>query len=299
MGNDRTYRIGVVGTFGGWSSEKLADAVARRTGYRLLIDLKDVRADLTEGKVWFNDVDLSTLDALLIKKVGARYSPHLLDRLEILRYLHGRGVKMFSDPARIMRVLDRLSCTVTMKLADIPMPPTVITEDVQGATAAVEAFGEAVFKPLYSTKARGMVVMRKGPGLREEIERFKEENQILYIQQKIDHRGQDLGITFLGGKYLTTYARCQSDASIWNTTTPNGGKYKPCHPREEIISLAQKAQAPFGLDFTCVDVALTREGPMVFEVSAFGGFRGVETAAGIDVAGLMVDYALKRLQRIP
>ena len=60
-----------------------------------------------------------------------------------------------------------------------------------------------------------------------------------------------------------------------------------------MIALAQKAQALFGLDFTCVDVALTKAGPMVFEVSAFGGFRGIHTARGIDVADLYVAHVLK------
>ena len=46
---------------------------------------------------------------------------------------------------------------------------------------------------------------------------------------------------------------------------------------------------------TCVDVAETDDGPMVFEVSAFGGFRGLKEANSIDAAGLYVDYVLDRV----
>jgi ribosomal protein S6--L-glutamate ligase len=287
-------KIGVVGTPDGWSSEKLADTVAEMTGYRLLIDMGKVCLNLDEGTAWYKDTDLSQLDALIIKKVGARYSPDLLDRLEILRFLHEKNLKMFSPPLNIMRVLDRLSCTITLQANDIPMPPTTITEDVDAAVKTVEKYQEAVFKPLYTSKARGMIVIKSGPVTRKEVENFKRSNSILYIQKRIDHRGKDLGVAFLGGKYLTTYARC-NDKLSWNTTTRSGGKYEPYTPSEETVALAKKAQDLFGLDFTCVDVAETEDGPMVFEVSAFGGFRGIQTASGLDASKLYLEYVLEKI----
>ncbi len=287
-------RIGVVGTPGGWSSEKLADTVADMTGFRLLIDMAHLSLDLTEGRAWFGDTDISTLDALIIKKIGAWYSPDLLDRLEMLRYLNERGLPIFSSPFNIMRVLDRLSCTVSLQLAGIPMPPTTITEDVDAAAAAVARYGEAVFKPLYSTKAKGMLLLSDGPDARATVDAFHNENPIMYIQKKLDLQGQDLGIAFLGGRYLTTYARVKGEGA-WNTTTRSGGHYESFEPPQELIALAHKAQEPFGLDFTCVDVAETPDGPIVFEISAFGGFRGIETASGIDAARRYVQFVLERI----
>jgi ATP-grasp enzyme of GAK system len=289
-------KIAVVGTPGGWSSEALADSVCQRTGFRLLVDMEKVFLDLPSGTVGFEGHDLSRLDGLVIKKIGARYSPDLLDRLEILRLLNERGLPVFSRPGSVLRVLDRLSCTVTLQSARIPMPPTTITENADAALKAVETYREAVFKPLYSTKAKGMVVIRSGPHAPEEINRFHADNPIMYIQQKMDLHGKDMGLAFLGGKYMTTYARIKSE-NAWNTTTRSGGKYEAYDPPEDIIELAGKAQDLFGLDFTCVDVAQTSQGPVVFEVSAFGGFRGIQTARGMDAAGKYVDYILGRLNR--
>jgi ribosomal protein S6--L-glutamate ligase len=287
-------QIGVIGSKGGWSSEMLADRVADMLGYRLLIEMDRVRLDLPSGRAWFKDVDITTLDGIIIKKIGARYSPDLLDRLEILRFLTERGLKVFSSPLSIMRVLDRLSCTVTLQLAGIPMPPTTITEDAEQAAYAVEEYGEAVFKPLYTSKARGMVVVRQGEDVRKKIEAYRAENPIMYIQKKIDLQEKDLGIAFLGGEYLTTYARCKQNNS-WNTSTVSGAKYAPVDPPQEIIELAKRAQALFALDFTCVDVALTSEGPYVFEVSAFGGFRGIQETRQIDPAKRYVEYVMEKL----
>ena len=101
-------------------------------------------------------------------------------------------------------------------------------------------------------------------------------------------------MVFLGGEYLGTYARVSGGES-WNTTIHHGGKYAAHTPGDEVIKLAQRAQALFDMDFTTVDVAESDIGPIVFEVSAFGGFRGSLEGIGIDAADLYADYVLKKL----
>ena len=179
-------------------------------------------------------------------------------------------------------------------MAGIPMPPTSVTENTDQALKIIDDYKEAVLKPLYSTKARGMRVIRHGREAHIEVENFKKENPIMYIQKKLDIHGRDLGIVFLGGEYITTYARCNDTAS-WNTTTVNGGKYVAYDPSAETIEIARKAQALFDLDFTSVDVVETPDGPLVFEVSAFGGFKGMKIARNMDGAKHYVDYVLKRI----
>ncbi|WP_068118304.1 GAK system ATP-grasp enzyme [Tropicimonas marinistellae] len=291
----KNLRIGVVGVPGKWSTEALADALEARTGYRRVIDMAAVTADLASGALWHEGADLCTLDGLVIKKISEIYSPHALDRLELLRWAEARGVRIFSRPERILRLMDRLACTVTLASSGVPMPATRITESQGDALTAVRDFGAAVFKPLFSTKARGMCVIEANdPAAAEKIAGFAAANPVMYIQQKRELSGQDLGMVFLGGDYLCAYARVSHSGS-WNTTINSGGKYAGFEPSPELIALARNAQAPFGLDFTTVDVALTAEGPIVFEVSAFGGFRGVRDGCGMDAAGLLADHVLKEL----
>ena len=287
-------KIGVVGVPEGWSSELLADTVAERTGYRLLVDMAHARLDLEDGKLWYNGTDLTSLDALIVKKIAPSYSPDVLDRLEMLRFASDK-VPTFSKPASILRLIDRLSCTVTLRQGGLPMPATTITEDLDEAVAAVESYGRAVFKPLYSTKARGMTVIEPGPQAATAVQAFLNSgNHVMYIQQMVKHPGKDLGVTFLGGEYMATYAR-QGSGKSWDTTTRTGGKYVNHEPSQEIIDLAHKAQALFDMAFTCVDVVETPDGPLLYEVSAFGGFRGLKDACGIDAAGQYVDWVLKEI----
>ena len=287
-----------MGVPGKWSTETLADAVERRTGYRLVIDMGRVELDLTEGRLLFDGHNLCELGGLIVKKISAEYSPNTLDRLELLRVAERAGTRVFSGAENMLRLIDRLSCTVTLRNAGIPMPETRVTEDLGAAVRAVRTFGSAVFKPLFSTKARGMCIIDAGltdDALHAAIEDFQRENPMMYIQRKLDLSGRDLGMVFLGGEYLGTYARVSQDDS-WNTTIDSGGRYTGYSPPAEIVELALRAQAPFGMDFTTVDVAETPAGPIVFEVSAFGGFRGALEGAELDAAGVYADYVIRKLE---
>lgn len=290
-----TKKIAVVGTPGKWSTEALADAIEAATGYRQVVDMGRVSLDLETRRLLYDGEDLTRLDGLVLKKISEEYNRDALDRLEMLRVAEAQGVRIFSPPERVLRLMDRLACTVTLANAGLPMPPTTITEDVATARAALARYGTAVFKPLFSTKARGMLLLSDDtPDAEAQIARFKADNPVIYLQQKADLSGHDLGMVFLNGAYVCTYARI-SQTDSWNTTIHAGGKYAPFEPTPDLIALGQKAQAPFGLTFTTVDIALTTDGPVVFEVSAFGGYSGALKGCGIDAARLVTAHVLGAL----
>ncbi len=292
-------RIAVVGNPGSWSSDHLHETAGRLAGSSALVDPAHLSLDIEAGRVRAGDVDLHDFDAIIMKKIGQGYRPEYADRLDMLRFVQERGVPVYSDPTRILRVIDRLACTVTLASNDIPMAPTVVTEDVDEAVDAVERFERAVAKPLFTSKARGMEVIEAGPGARAAIEAFRAaDNPVMYIQKMLELPGHDLGVVFMGGEYVTTYARRGGD-DTWSTSVLGKGKYTAYDPPDEIIDLARRAQDPFGLTFTCVDVAETAIGPVVWEVSAFGGFRGLREARDIDAADLYVRFVLERLGREP
>ena len=147
--------IGVVGILGKWSTDTLADAVEARTGRRIVVDMGRVELDLAAGRLLHGDVDLCTLDGLIVKKISATYSPATLDRLEMLRVAEACGVRVFSPASNMLRLVDRLSCTVTLRNAGIAMPETRVTEDIDLAVGAVADFGERRLQtPLLDQGAR-------------------------------------------------------------------------------------------------------------------------------------------------
>jgi ribosomal protein S6--L-glutamate ligase len=291
-------KIGVVGIPGKWSTEILADEIAQRTGFRCVIDIEKVVADLSKPEVRHGDQCLCELDGLIIKKISQTYSPMVLDRLEILRFVESCGVRIFSNPEQIIRLVDRMSCTVSLAKAKIPMPETLITEDPEAALAAVKRFGKAILKPLFSTKARGMEVLSaESPNkkLKQQLADYQRQHGFFYVQKKLQLPGHDMGLIFLNGEYQGAYARIGNGQS-WNTTIHSGGKYAEVTPSDEVIEIARKAQSLFNLSYTTVDIAETEQGPVCFEVSAFGGFKGAQEGLGLNMAARYAEHVIQQLQ---
>lgn len=292
-------KIGVVGIEKKWSTEILVDELKSLGCESFVIEMQDVVLDFSSRKVFCKGVDLSSLDAIIIKKLGQQYNPQLIDRLETLDYLsEAYDIPIFSSPKSLFFLLDRYSCTKRLALNGINIPDTVITESLEEACSAITKFGEAVIKPLYTSKSRGMIlVSSKEKDLENTLKEYKSEFGIFYIQKRIHHPGYDLGVCFLGGEYLGTYARV-GNKDGWNTTTARGGCYDLIEPTSEIIDLAYKSQKVFSLDFTCVDIVEQKDSkPYVFEVSAFGGFKGLKEAAGINLAEKYAKYVVSKVKK--
>lgn len=292
-----SLKIGVVGIPGKWSTEVLADAIEAKTGFRKVIDIEKVVAYLDEPSVRYEGMCLCELDGIIIKKISQTYSPTVIDRLEILRFVEKCGVKIFSSPQEIIRLVDRMSCTISLAKANIPMPPTIITEDIDAAYEGVLSYDKAILKPLFSTKARGMEVLNSSSSektLKTQLTQYYDKQGFFYLQKKLKLPGKDMGLVFLGGEYQGAYARVSSGNS-WNTTIHSGGKYAEAHPSDEIIEMAYTAQSQFDLSYTTVDIAETEEGPVCFEVSAFGGFKGAYEGLGLDMATQYAHYVIETL----
>jgi ribosomal protein S6--L-glutamate ligase len=145
---------------------------------------------------------------------------------------------------------------------------------------------KVVFKPNFSTKAKGMQVLTVADICISDLEKLVKRYGFLYLQEKIELGDRDYGVAFMGNDYIGAYARV-AGKNAWNTTTQDGGHYEACQLDESIVEVARKAKNVFDLDFCSVDVALVNGQPMVFEVSAFGGFNGLLKGANVDAAKLL------------
>ena len=297
-----TVRIGVIGIPGAWSSELLRTSFKKLEQKRQfekysfevdIFSISELVYDVNHDVVSYKSKSLKEYDAIIIKKLG-EYAPRILDWLDMLSNIEKQGVPFFSSPQKLRRMISRIGCTRMLGANAVPMPETIITESSEDALEWIKQKHGAVFKPNFSTKARGMEILNEENCSIEKLDALKNEYSTLYLQELLDLPGQDYGVVFSGGEYIATYARVGSKDS-WNTTTRDGGHYASYNPDETILEMAHKAQAIFGLDFCCVDVAESTKGAIVFEVSAFGGFKGLYEGVGINSADLLSEYIMKKI----
>lgn len=278
-------RVGVAGVPGAWSTERMAEALRGQGMEAVVFSLRDCLHRLDTGRITVQGFDLAQLDGVVVKKLTDQLDAGARLRLHLLRQLESQGVRIYSRPAVIEQVMDRYRMSMRLSEAGLPVPPTYSYETSADLQEAVHQLGSAVVKPIYTSKGRGMerideeVLHRRSPN--------SDGNGRALVQQFIEAPGRDIGACVLGGEFVKAFYRVARDGE-WMTTTAAGGSYRPCTVSKDGIFFAQHAAQVFKLDYTVVDLVETPNGYHIYEVSAFGGFRGLWEAYGYDVAK---DYA--------
>jgi ribosomal protein S6--L-glutamate ligase len=287
--------VAVAGTPGAWSSEVLAEALRARGADSRVISTGDMVHDLETADVRCEGESLKELDAVVIKKAGDAYDVFIENRLVALEALKAAGVLVLSDPEAIRRTVNRYRMTHFLRKANVPMPATYVTESLDAAVKAVQEWGAAILKPIFTSKGRGMLKLGTDNTTPEALRDWQEAgNGPFYLQRFIDAPGRDLAVAVLGGRTIGAYYRVAEEGK-WMTTTAAGGHYEPAEVTPQLAEIALNATAALGLTYTTVDMVESKNGPLVYEVSAFGGFSGLQKACGIDAAGLFADHVLKEL----
>jgi ribosomal protein S6--L-glutamate ligase len=291
----RAPAVAVAGTPGAWSSEALAEALRNRGADSRVISTSDLVHDLESGDVLCAGESLRSLDAVAVKKAGDAYDVYIEDRLVALEALQAAGVPVFSDPQAIRRTVNRYRMTHFLRQAGVPMPATRVTESVDGAVAAVREWGAAILKPIFTSKGRGMLKLDANVDVAGALRKWQDAGGgPFYLQRFVDAPGRDLAVAVLGGRTIGAYYRVARSGE-WMTTTAAGGHYERAAATPELEQIALTATAALGLTYTTVDIVESAGGPLVYEVSAFGGFSGLRDACGIDAADLFAAHVLEQI----
>src|SRR5262245_62270438 len=158
--------IAVVGQPGAWSTERLAHALRAAGAEALVVDLAGCALRLPQPGVWFRGTRLD-VEAAVVKKIGDTAGGwSMRERLQILRHWEASGVPVWSAPDRLEVAVDRYRMTVELVRVGLPVPETVITEDVGEAVASGDRFGAVVLKPMFRSHGRRMVRLGPVVGLR-------------------------------------------------------------------------------------------------------------------------------------
>jgi ribosomal protein S6--L-glutamate ligase len=286
-------RVAVAGIPGAWSSEQLASSLRDLGAESFVRSLGETVHDLTTGAVTAGDIDMREMDGVVVKKLGDQSNAWSRLRLHALRALEHVGVRVFSPADVIDIAMDRYRMMMALAEAGLPIPGTLAAESEGGLRAAVAAFKDCVIKPVYTSKGRGMLRLKADEPWPNAL--VGQTDQRYLVQQYVEAPGRDIGATVIGGRFAGAFYRV-AKAGAWMTTTSAGGHYAPCELSTRGIEYAERAARAFGLDYTVVDLVEQDDDFLLYEVSAFGGFRGLKEASDIDSAALYARHIMEVLE---
>lgn len=182
----------------------------------------------------------------------------------------------------------------------VPVPRTRVAVGLEAALRAAEDLGyPVVVKPVEGSWGRMVAMARDEEELRALIE-YKEAlpggySAVHVIQEFVEKPGRDIRVFTLGDRVIAAIYRVSEH---WITNTSRGARAEPLKPDSELEDLALRAAEAVGGGFLGIDVFEDRErGYIVNEVNGVPEFRNTVRVTGVDIPGMLVEYALSLARR--
>jgi RimK family alpha-L-glutamate ligase len=231
--------------------------------------------------------ELDRADAVLARIIPSGSLEQIIYRVDALHRLEERGVRVMNSPRAIERTVDKFWTSALLEQCGIPTPETIVCETPDEAIAAFRALGDVVVKPLFGSMGLGMMRVSNEEMAFRVFKTIEQIRGVYYLQRTIDHEGRDIRAFVIGGRVLAAIERRSAG---WRTNISRGGTAVPFELPEAWRALAVRAAAAVGAEYAGVDLLPARDGSLyVLEVNGIPGWRGLQEATGLDVAGAVID----------
>lgn len=190
---------------------------------------------------------------------------------------------------------DKLATSAALSRAGIPQPRVKVAFTPEAALEAIEELGyPVVLKPTVGSWGRLLAKINDRDAA-EAILEHKEtlgsyQHSIYYIQEFIQKPGRDIRAMVVGDQTVCAIYR---SASHWITNTARGGQGEICPITPELNELCVSTARAVGGGVLAIDVLEDpNRGFLVNEVNHTMEFHTLAPMTGVDVPGIMVDYAI-------
>jgi ribosomal protein S6--L-glutamate ligase len=234
---------------------------------------------------------------VVIPRIGASVTDF---GLALLNQFEMMGFSVLNRPGAFYLARNKLLALQTLAAAGIRVPATVMSRDREDLDSMVDMVGgfPLVLKLTTGTQGVGVMIAEGMPAMRGALDALWGLGQNILIQQYVkESSGRDVRVVVVGGVAVAAYRRVAQKGEF-RSNIHRGGKGEPMELTPEMEKAALSSTAALGLDIAGVDLLEADGGPMVMEVNASPGLRGIEGVTGVDVASRIIDLVVtKKVQR--
>ena len=282
-------QVVVLAARAGWHTHELERAAAERGHLLTVLPYEGLVARIGPAPgLRSRNIELDSTDVVLARIIPSGSLEQIIFRVDALHRLEDRGIRVINSPRAIERTVDKFWTSTLLEQCGIPTPETVVCDDPDEAIAAYRTLGDVIVKPLFGSMGLGMVRVSDEEMAFRVFRTIEQIRGVYYVQRTVDHDGTDIRAFVLGGRVIAAIER---RASGWRTNLARGGTARSLSLGEQLSALAVRAAAAVGADYAGVDLLTGRDGTTyVLEVNGIPGWRGLQEATGLDIAGRLVDH---------
>ena len=283
-----SLRVAVLGSTGGWHAERLERALTARGHSCAFVPVTRMvgRIDGTVA-VRSGEVALEACDVVVVRGIPRGSLEQVVFRVDALHVLAAAGVRVVNPARAIERTVDKFLASALLAAAGVPTPRTIACERADDALAAFADLGsDVIVKPLFGSMGFGMARV-DDPDVAQRVFRALEiERAVYYLQETIPHDGVDIRAFVVGDRVIGAIERVGEG---WRANLARGARARAITLSDEQAELCVRATRVVGADYAGVDLLRAADGrEFVLEVNGIPGWKGVEDATGVDVAGALV-----------
>ncbi len=292
--NTKTANIGVVITDpDDWTANALMKNVRKRGANAIPINLSTLSASISASDFAIFDTDLEdllALDAIIVRDVGISFALEQISfKFDLLRLFETANIPVMNSPTAIQNAANKFFSFYLFKQAQLPIPRTIVTSDLEVALKTTKELGNVVAKPIFGSQGKGIYKLEASqPDMKQKLTTLLKERGVLYLQQFVPNPGRDIRVFVVGEEALGAIYRISQTGSFISNLS-QGGTALMCELTEEMRALAVNAAKAVGADFAGVDLIEGDEGLFVLEVNATPSGKGIKVACGIDVTERIIE----------
>lgn len=237
---------------------------------------------------------------VIIPRVGLTEGLDL--EVSIVKQFQMNKVPVVNKYMSILNAKNKLRTMQILSKKGIPVVKTVVVRKFDYLDAAIDIIGgyPVILKTAFGTLGSGVVIVESRRSLHSALGMILDSTQsnVLMIQEcMLEAKGVDYRAFVIGDEVVASMKRTAQEGEFRSNLTL-GGKAKATELTEKEKKMAVKAVKALRLQIGGVDILRTSKGPLIMEVNANPGFRGIMKATKIDIAGKIVDFSVKYAENI-
>lgn len=234
--------------------------------------------------------------------VHASFLGETMIHSSLIRQFELMGVKVVNGYHGVVQAKNKIGMLQVLNASGVPMPTTYVLRSSEYSEQIAEKIGSfpLILKSVTGSHGIGVSIIESARGLRSIVDMLVENeySEPIILQEYVrESSGKDIRVIVVGGRVVAAMERIARKKGEFRSNFELGGKVRIAELTQKEKNIAIKATEAFGLDFSGVDILRTKNGPKVLELNSNPGMSGITQATGRDIAGAILEHAMKRYKR--
>ncbi|MEM4700179.1 MAG: RimK family alpha-L-glutamate ligase [Candidatus Nezhaarchaeales archaeon] len=281
-----------------WPCQEILKELGRRGVRHELIKISRI-SSMIGGRPRFSigSRGLDDLDGAFVRSLGSIVNTEqMVRRVTLLEHLEASGVVLMNPLDPLLTTRDKYRTLYKLEAEGIPVPRTLVCEDLRAAYEYSKRMKKVVVKPLMGSRGYGSVFIEHPEVAFRILKTLASTRHPLYVQEYIDKPARDIRAFVVDDRLVAAMYR-YAPKGEWRTNIAQGGEGRPCKLDKDYAEVALRAVRALGLWYAGVDVVEGPSGPIVIEVNGSPDWRELAEVTGVNPAPHIVDCLIEKIKR--